>query len=359
MKNFFSFTAASLLIIAAASCSEPFPDDFWFLLSGIIRSPANTSDTANPSDPVDPSAELPSPGTVTITADSHQRPGLLTAEITINPAADESLIDGYRVYWSTGTQLGTDHTKTGSAIKVNLTGQSIPAGASGISVRTTSGSTASAAVQTTSFTDIAKYYIFATTDTFNGNIAGITSYNDKDSNSVTLTGSSSFAKADEICNLEKLYAVHSLVNPGTFKALLVGTHNGHTRTACTTPNCSDGVTEHSDWVLTTDRAYIRAETLPAAEIGTTNSLGLFSINGTDSLSNAFITTADTYWTGLDNNGTAITYLTATDNCSGWSSDEGLTSGQYGTGNETGLSSLSDSFGAVGCDQTKKILCAEQ
>jgi hypothetical protein len=278
-------------------------------------------------------------------------------------AADESLIDGYKIYWAiSGTTAGLIDTKikTGTSISVNLTGAAIPTDANQILVKSYKGTDESDSV-TVIITDLSKYYIFVTTLGVNGNIAGLASYNNKDGNPITLTGANGIARADEVCNLDKLYTAHGLISPGIFKALLVG---GTDRRACSTSLCGGGVSEQIDWVLTPGRTYIRSEQYGANDIATANSLGLFILNTTGpiSLTNPITGTADNYWTGLDNDTTELLYTTSADTCTNWIEGvNGSIYGQYGQGNFSDIYALSEAtgFGGNSCSISNRILCVEQ
>lgn len=96
----------------------------------------------------------------------------------------------------------------------------------------------------------------------------------------------------------------------TYKAMVVD----GARKACTTSNCSGGVSEHTDWVLSPSTSYKRPD---GTIIGTTNSVGIFT-----SLTDSF-TDSKNPWTGLATNWTQGV------NCTNWTSTG--SSGMGGSG----------------------------
>lgn len=112
---------------------------------------------------------------------------------------------------------------------------------------------------------------------------------------------------------------------GTYKALVV---DGVHRVACSTANCSGGISEHIDWVLQPNTKYVRID--GTTEIGTTDSKGLLQFP----LANEFIFQSYDLWTGLNTN-----WTTSSDNCSGFASDQ--TFGQTGYSNTKDVEAISN------------------
>ncbi len=148
--------------------------------------------------------------------------------------------------------------------------------------------------------------------------------------------------ADSICMSDSNKPV-----AGTYKAFLV---DGTNRRACSTANCSGGVSENIDWVLAPSTTYYQVDgTTP---IMTTNSAGIF-VFGT--LTNSFLNTTDDYWTGLQSNWTP-----RNTNCTLWTSDSGGVSSSGGTGEATNNQAILGFSG--GCDvpgMDTFLLCVEQ
>lgn len=121
------------------------------------------------------------------------------------------------------------------------------------------------------------------------------------------------------------------------------------RTACTTANCSGGVSEHVDWVLTPNTTYVRPDD---TIIFTTNDDGIFDFAG--SFINSFDGGAQMeLWTGLNTN-----WTTAADNCVDWSSALNTDDGQIGYSDATDDDAISVTTSA--CDTaTLHLICVEQ
>ncbi|MBM9590134.1 DUF1554 domain-containing protein [Leptospira sp. 201903075] len=127
-----------------------------------------------------------------------------------------------------------------------------------------------------------------------------------------------------------------------YKAFLVDDAN---RIACTTNNCSGGVSEHVDWILKSDTTYVRAA--DNVTIATTNSVGIFSGQTND----AELVQVSTILTGLATGG----WTTRTSNhCSRWT--DGIGSGNAGIANNSfGLNSST----LGNCSASTVIYCVEQ
>lgn len=125
-----------------------------------------------------------------------------------------------------------------------------------------------------------------------------------------------------------------------FKAFLVDDVN---RIACTTSNCSGGVSEHTDWILKPNTTYKRA--VDGVTIVTTNGEGIFSTQPGD----AEVSTVNNILTGFFASGWTTR---SSGHCSRWSDDSVAI---------TGHSSSNNLFttGGGGCNISSVILCVEQ
>ena len=146
--------------------------------------------------------------------------------------------------------------------------------------------------------------------------------------------------ADAICQTEA--AANSIT---TAKAMLVSS----TRIACTSANCvTGGASEHTDWVLAANQAYVRAD--GTTSIGTTTSAGIFSFP----LTNSITAGASFNWTGM-----ATDWTNNTDNCTNWTDP---TAGSNGMDSRGALSTSGaiGGNGPVGCNAANRtIYCVEQ
>lgn len=161
---------------------------------------------------------------------------------------------------------------------------------------------------------------FSTSITYNGNRGGI-------------------AGADAICMNDAKKPVEPA--RAVYKAFLVDDVN---RIACTTSNCTGGISEHTDWILKADTTYKRA--VDGVTIATTNSVGIFTTQPGD----AENPTVSQIITGFSAGG----WITrSSGHCVSW------TEGTTGT---TGLSSsnnLTITGGGNYCVTPTVILCVEQ
>ncbi len=146
---------------------------------------------------------------------------------------------------------------------------------------------------------------------------------------------------------------------GTYKAMIVDDSN---RRACTTANCSGGVSEEIDWVLLPNTTYVRA--MDSAVIFTTNSDAIFNFAST--LTNSFDTALIYYWTGFGNfqpdwrTGNTICLPASGQTCCRWGvggTPTGADFGGNGVGNATNGNSVA--YGVLSCGVAKKFLCVEQ
>ncbi|MCE9499614.1 MAG: DUF1554 domain-containing protein [Leptospira sp.] len=173
----------------------------------------------------------------------------------------------------------------------------------------------SSEVSATSFCNPCK--MFMTAATYDGNMGG-------------------FSGADSKCSSDA-----NKPATGTYKALLVGAIN---RIACTTASCSGGVSEHTDWVMQSNRAYVRSDGTTA--IGTTNVNGLMLAGHVDVTGGA-----NTIWTGLN---TATDYTThPNEHCTNWTDNSGVAARRGSTG------SIPVGLGGSVCSTVYSIVCVEQ
>ncbi len=125
---------------------------------------------------------------------------------------------------------------------------------------------------------------------------------------------------------------------GTFKAMIVSS----TRRACSTANCSGGVSENLDWVFRPNTKYYRTDRV--TQILETDSSGIFF-----TMQNPFSTGSSNVWTGLNAN-----FTNSANTCSNWTNNMGAFSGAYGQTNMTssaaysGSTQVSSSFANVVC-----------
>jgi len=146
---------------------------------------------------------------------------------------------------------------------------------------------------------------------------------------------------------------------GTYKAMFASTTAGQTRIACTTASCSGGAGENTNWVMSPNTDYYRAD--GTTLIGTTNSGGVFPLeNSGQTLSNSISGVDEWYWTGL--NGWGNEWLT-TLNCSNWTSSAHGDNGTEGHGTGT-TGDTNGNDGAIAgwaqfCDDLLHLVCVEQ
>ncbi len=161
-------------------------------------------------------------------------------------------------------------------------------------------------------------FTFTTAFSFQGNIGGISG-------------------ADSKCMLD-----FNRPSSAVYKAVL---SDGAARVACTSPGCSGGVAEHSDWVFSSGTNYFRQDGLTL--VMTTTPAGVFTFG---TLLNSFAA-GGAYWTGL-----APDWTSAAGNCSAWSA----TAGAGRVGSLSGLNAQAISNGATNCNSAPgPLLCAEQ
>ncbi|TGL44359.1 DUF1554 domain-containing protein [Leptospira perdikensis] len=127
-----------------------------------------------------------------------------------------------------------------------------------------------------------------------------------------------------------------------YKAFLVDDVN---RIACTTSNCSGGVSEHTDWILKPDTSYFRAADL--TKFAVTDSFGIFN----SQLVHVDVNVLTNTLTGLATGG----WTTRTNNhCNRWT--DGTGTGNAGVAANS-LSVFTSTLGS--CNAASVILCVEQ
>ncbi len=145
------------------------------------------------------------------------------------------------------------------------------------------------------------------------------------------------AGADNICDTQAGGKGLS----GTYKAFLIA----NTRRACSSANCSGGISENLDWVLQPSTNYYRED--GTTLVGTTNASAIFNLPLTNSMevAGSFI------WTGLRQDWTNET------NCLNWTSDSG---GLFTTvGNILATDANAISAGVTACSNNYNLACVEQ
>jgi len=156
------------------------------------------------------------------------------------------------------------------------------------------------------------------------------------------------ASADSLCMTD----ANKPAGGGTYKAMLV---DGVNRVACTTANCSGGVSEHVDWVFKPNTLYVRSDGITAVVTMGANGIWDFGLNGnTNLLTNAFDSAASTYWTGLEWNWTSV----SAQMCGGsWASGLNGDLGDFGNGDRTNAGVIGG--GANFCNLARNLLCVQQ
>lgn len=147
----------------------------------------------------------------------------------------------------------------------------------------------------------------------------------------------SVAGADSICNSNSLYP-----GTGTFKALI----SSNARIACTSADCTvGGNTEHVNWVLYPNKAYVRVT--GGLSIGTTNANAIFTFP----LTNSFDAGSNGWATGMNNN---------------WTFAGACTDNLWGTGTAGtepyGLPTTANTSigaGSQTCASAVRLVCVEQ
>lgn len=225
---------------------------------------------------------------------------------TINSyAVTPSLPTGLSLNAASGVISGTP-SNTSSTTSYTITGTG------------TSGS-ATANISITVNTALPKRIFVTTSAFYNGNLGGASG-------------------ADTKCMTDA-----SKPNSSTYKAMIA---DGSTRRACTTANCSGGISENLGWVLLPNQAYVRSDGV--TPIATTNSAAIFTFP----LTNAIQASGTNIWTGLaidfTNNGPGT--------CTGWTTTAG--NGSSGTSGATNNTSI-NAVASQPCGGSISIYCIEQ
>ncbi len=136
-------------------------------------------------------------------------------------------------------------------------------------------------------------YIFLTVGTHKGNF----------DTSATIPGNNNgngIDDADTFCQTEKANNYASL--PGSasdYKAFIV---DGTNRRACSTNDCSGGISENINWVLKANTDYYRLDGTTDTKVFTTNSSGIVNFTGGGLLLTPIdSSTLTKWWTGMDTN----------------------------------------------------------
>ncbi len=152
--------------------------------------------------------------------------------------------------------------------------------------------------------------------------------------------------ADSKCNSDS----NKPGDGSTYKAF-IGTVG---RYACgTTSNCTNP-SENSDWVLKSNKSYVRAT--DNVSLFTTNAAGIFLSAGT--MSNSFESGAQkAYWAGFSSVGI---WNYSTTNCSDWTNNSSGSQGRLGLSDSTGyFNAVRDNTTSPNCDTKQYLLCVEQ
>ncbi|MCZ8343999.1 MAG: DUF1554 domain-containing protein [Leptospira sp.] len=129
----------------------------------------------------------------------------------------------------------------------------------------------------------------------------------------------------------------------TYKAMVTDA----TRRACTTVDCSGGISENLDWVFYPNKMYHRAD--GTTQVMTTNSAGI----STFPLNTGFASgAANSHWTGMNN-----TWTSSANNCNNWTNSS---SGNGNIGINNNASTFAIFNSSPSCNQPSVFLaCVEQ
>ncbi len=156
--------------------------------------------------------------------------------------------------------------------------------------------------------------------------------------------SSGFSAADPFCAAD----ANKPSTGGTYKAFMA---MANVRVACTTANCSGGISENTNWILHPNTKYVRSD--GTTEIFTTNSSGIFEFG---TATNGATGTTDGYLTGLDAD------WTVGPNCDDYtdtSSSFKFTFGDANITNSQMISATEASCDDMASTSAVKLLCVEQ
>jgi hypothetical protein len=172
--------------------------------------------------------------------------------------------------------------------------------------------------------------LFLTTSLYDGNLGGITG-------------------ADAKCNSD----AGKPTGTGTYKAFIT---DGTVRRACSTTNCTGGVSENLDWVLKPATAYYKAD--GTTLVFTTNASGTFSTPSDIKATVGEVTSE--FWSGIYSNTASGGWTTLTPNtCTSWTVTTG--SALRGFPGVIPATFTGDWFGKnnATCSTTRNLLCVEQ
>ncbi len=159
--------------------------------------------------------------------------------------------------------------------------------------------------------------------------------------------------ADAYCQSQKTASFASLAGEATeYKAFLV---DGTNRRACSTTDCSGGVSENINWVLKANTDYYRLDGTTDTKIFTTNSSGIINFTGGATLLTPIDSSSSTlWWTGMGTDW--IVFNTC--NTTPWGNGTGFAN--RGAGGVTSSLTADSPFGScsVGTN-TIKVLCVRQ
>lgn len=193
-------------------------------------------------------------------------------------------------------------------------------------------------------------YIFVTVSTHNARF-GIDS-------SLALNGAvngngNSIEEADQFCTREKDLNFSTLAGAASeYKAMII---QGTIRRACTTANCSGGITESIDWVLKPETTYYRSTAgMDIILFKTDVSAGVFKFISGNTMTNPFEGSGVNFaWTGFGQNWTEAN--SSSGNCSDWINPG---TGTVGALNSLSASSLDDTLGSS-CNLLHRLICVRQ
>ncbi|MNK99727.1 hypothetical protein D3C87_1201380 [compost metagenome] len=156
-------------------------------------------------------------------------------------------------------------------------------------------------------------------------------------------GATGIAGADNLCMQNTNHP-----GSGTYKAMLA---DGVVRIACTTADCSGGVSEHTNWVLAPNTEYRRLD--ETTVIGTTTASGIFAFPLDNTVVDGSTPEANGIWTGLD-----LDWTSHATNCLGFESSSGANSAMAGVSYVDSVNTIQNGGGAS-CSFGQRLYCVEQ
>jgi len=327
------------MTMLSTDCSKPFPDDGLFnllLISNIVNTRIIISKTSLSF------REYSPPDTFTVALSAEPRPGS-TITISVTSGSPRANVSPAALSFTGGSCPGTGNWCTPQTVTVTPVNNDVVDDDvnSFITLENVWGSLTPydglnpADVSLTVLNDDKR--IFRTIASSNGNLGGVSG-------------------ADSSCNTRA-----GVLGIGSSKAILAAS----TRRACTTANCSGGISENLDWVLKPNFTYYRPD---GTRIMTTNSSAIFPFgtllaqwDGTLSYDSGGPFPA-WYWMGLKTD-----WINAVDeitfkpfNCQDWTSSNGVDNGGYG--DDSKLDGRAIFTFILECNRVlwdTYILCAEQ